>query len=117
MTTRDTIERYLAAWEKKDGWEEFLADDLEFTSHASPIEQITGRDAYIESIKGFYGMIETVEVRDLIVDGRRACVLTRYTLRSPSGEPFISDVAEVFTVDQDRIETFSIFFDTAPFPG
>lgn len=117
MTTRDTIESYFTALQANDDWQNHLADEMEFTNHAAPIEHVAGRDAFIESTAGFYGMIDTLQVRDLIVDGNRACALTRYRLQPPSGDPFTSDVAEVFTVENDKIDTFSIYFDTAPFPG
>jgi ketosteroid isomerase-like protein len=117
MSTRETIERYLTALQAKDGWEKHLANDMVFTNHATPVKQVTGRDAFLEATRGFYGIIDTVQVHDLLVDGNRACALTHYRLKPPSGDAFTSDVAEVFTVDNDRIDSFSIYFDTAPFPG
>lgn len=52
----------------------------------------------------------------MIVDGEKACAFTRYELQAPNGGRFTSDVAELFTVKDGRIETFSIYFDSAPFP-
>lgn len=117
MTTRQTIQNYFAALKDKGAWETHLSDNLVFTTHTTPGKRITGRDAFLESTRGFYGMIDSVEVRELIVDGAQACALARYTLRPPVGEAFTSDVAEVFTVDDGKIDTFSIYFDSAPFPG
>ena len=117
MTTRETITRYFDALQKGDGWDEYLADGIMFTSYTSPIRQITGRESYLASTRGFYRMIGTIEVRDLIVDGDRAFALTRYLLNPPAGEPFTSDVAEVFTVSGDKIDTFDIVFDSAPYPS
>ena len=51
-----------------------------------------------------------------MVDGDKACVLTQYELRRPSGEIFTSDVVELFTVKNDKIDSFSIYFDSAHFP-
>ena len=117
MTTSDIIERYFDCLSKNTGWEAYLSDGMVFTSYTSPTRQITGRDAYLESTRGFYSMIGTVRVRELIVDGDKACVLTQYELRPPSGETFTSDVAELFTVKNDKIDSFSIYFDSVPFPG
>jgi hypothetical protein len=88
---------------------------MAFTSHTSPKKQVTGRGAYVESTKGFYSMIEGVELRRLIIDGNRACALTRYQLQPPGGEPFSCDVAELFTVKDHVIDSFEIYFDSAPF--
>jgi ketosteroid isomerase-like protein len=52
----------------------------------------------------------------LIIDGDQACALTHYRLRSPSGNVFNSDVAEVFHVTDGKVDSFAIYFDTAPFP-
>jgi hypothetical protein len=71
----------------------------------------------VASTKGFYGMIQSVEVRDLLVDGRRACARTRYRLLPPSDDAFDSEVAEVFEVAGDRIVVLSIYFDSAPYTG
>jgi ketosteroid isomerase-like protein len=61
-------------------------------------------------------MIVAVEVKDMIVDGEKACALTRYQLNPPTGGRFNSDVAELFTVRNDQIVSLSISFDTSPFP-
>ncbi len=51
-----------------------------------------------------------------MVDGDKACALTRYQLRPPNGNAFTSDVAELFTVKNGKIDSFAIYFDSAPFP-
>lgn len=117
MTTATTIREYFRALSSGDSWQPFLAARVTFTSHGRPEKQVTGRDAYVESTKGFYSMIRSLELRELIVDGERACALTRYVLQPPGGEPFSSDVAEIFVVKDDLIESFEIYFDSAPFPG
>jgi ketosteroid isomerase-like protein len=58
-----------------------------------------------------------MSVNELLVDGERACALTHYDLRPPVGNPFVSDVAEIFTVKNGKITSFAIYFDTAPFPS
>ncbi|MGC8595714.1 MAG: nuclear transport factor 2 family protein [Candidatus Kryptoniota bacterium] len=116
MTTRDTILGYFNSLKQRKGWEAFLADDIAFTSFTYPINQITGRARYLEATKRFYSMITALEIRDLLVDGNKACALTRYELQPPSGPTFKSDVAEVFEVRDGKIISFDIYFDTAPFP-
>ena len=116
MSTRDTVERYFGALKQKQGWESFLADDLTFTSLISPVKQVHGKAAYLEATKRFYGSIETVELRKLIVEGENACAVTHYRLRSPQGSPFEADVAEILTVKGEKIRGFDICFDSAAFP-
>ncbi len=117
MTTGDVIRGYFNDLKERNGWESHLANDIVFTSFTSPIKQVTGRDAYLQATKRFYSMIVDVEVRELMVEGTNACALTRYQLQPPNGgASFASDVAEVFSVRDGKIGTFSIYFDSAPFP-
>jgi ketosteroid isomerase-like protein len=117
MTTKDTIQSYFTKLERKNGWESLLGDDMEFTSFTSPIKRVKGKDAYLQATKRFFSMIRSVQVRELIVDGDQACVLTRYDLQPPNGGPaFGSDVAEIFAVRNGKIDSLGIYFDSAPFP-
>lgn len=116
MTTKDTIESYINSLNQKHGWESFLADDMTFTSFTSPVKRVSGRAAYLDATKRFYGMIVGLEIRELLVDGNKACALTHYELQAPSGAAFASDVAEVFGVRDGKITSFDIYFDSSPFP-
>jgi uncharacterized protein YndB with AHSA1/START domain/ketosteroid isomerase-like protein len=114
--TRRVVQDYFAALARKDGWERFLADTMAFTIYTNPIKRLAGKSAYVESTRGFFSMVRSVELRDLIVDGASACALTRYELQPPHGAAFQSDVAEIFTVRGSQIVSFAIYFDSAPFP-
>lgn len=114
--TKDTIEGYFISLKQKSGWEAFLSDDIVFTSFTSPIKRVTGRTAFLESTARFYSMIAAVEVRDLMIAGPRACALTRYQLQPPGGAAFASEVAEIFRVQDGKINALDIYFDSAPFP-
>ncbi len=117
MSTREIIQGYFDGVKAKGGWETFLADQMQFTIFTSPVESITDRAAALQRLKRFYSMASTVEVRDILVDGEKACVLARYELQPPQGPAFESHVAEVFEVRAGRITSYAIYFDTAPFPG
>jgi ketosteroid isomerase-like protein len=117
MSTRTAVEEYFAALHDGGAWSDRLAATMTFTNHASPGRTVTGRDAYLAATAGFFSMVSEVELRDLVVDGDRACAMTTYTLRPPVGEPFRSDVAEVLTVRDGAIDALEIYFDSAPYPG
>ncbi len=116
MTTRETVTHYLDLLRHKADWPSTLADDISFTSFTSPPRGLRGKDAFLQATKQFYSMIVSMKVRDLIVDGSRACALTSYQLQPPGGPTFGSDVAEVFVVENGRIRSFDIYFDSAPYP-
>ena len=119
METRQTIEAYFQALSDGGDWQAFLGDQVAFTSHVGARKEVAGRGAYVESTRGFYSMIKDLRVERLLVDGNRACALTRYALEPPAGEPFDCEVAEIFEVNDGKIDTFEIYFDSATFapPG
>jgi ketosteroid isomerase-like protein len=89
---------------------------MTFTSFTSPIKRVTGRSAYLEATKRFFSMITALEVKGLVVEGEKACAVTRYELQPPGGPVFDCHVAEVFEVRDGKIKSFDIYFDSARFP-
>lgn len=116
VTTKDTVEGYFSSLKQKKGWELFLADDMIFDQFTSPVKHIEGKTAYLEATRRFYSSVASVDVRELLIEGEKACALTHYELRTPTGSTFRTDIAEIFTVRNGKIKWFAIYFDTAPFP-
>src|SRR5262245_16043603 len=98
MTTKETVQRYFSSLKQRQGWEAFFADDVVFTSFTSPVKRVSGKAAFLESTKRFYSTIATVDIKDVIAEGDKACALTSYGLQFPGGQSVTSDVAEVFEV-------------------
>jgi hypothetical protein len=116
MTTKSVVEGYLDALRKKTEWSAFFHQDMVFASHIVPVKRVEGRSMFLEATKRFYSMIAGVEVIALIVEGDRACALTRYKLQLPQGPSFASEVAEIFKVTDEKISSLDIYFDSSPFP-
>lgn len=114
MSTKEVVEDYLDAIRDRRDWESLLAEDAAFTSFTSPVRETAGKAGYIAATKAFYSKVESFELRQLLIDGDRACALTRYQVRGQNGE-FSSDVAELFTVKDGRVTSLGIYFDTAPY--
>ena len=113
MTTREAVQNYLNSISK--GVESLLTDDVRFTSFTSPVRSVSGKPAFVAATKNFYAKVAGFELRDLMVDGDRACALTRYQVRRPNSDTFSSDVAEIFTVKSGKIDSLSIYFDSVPY--
>lgn len=116
MMTRDTIQGYFDSLKQKGTWDDFLADEMLFTSFTTPIKRVAGKGAYLEATRRFYSSIRALEIKGIVVEGDRACVFTRYELQPPGGPVFESHVAEAFEVRDGKIKSFDIYFDSAPFP-
>jgi ketosteroid isomerase-like protein len=116
VTTKDVVLAFLQRVQAKEGWEDLLSDELQFSNFAHPVRRTTGKQASLEGIRRFYAMSNAVEVESLIVEGQQACALTRYDLKPPVGASFESHIAEIFRVENGKIVSFGIFFDSAPYP-
>lgn len=115
--TRQTALAYYDRLQKGSGWQASFAEDMRFVIHTGIVKEVQGRDAYLRSAAAFYSMIRSVKLRELIVDGERACALMSYELQPPGGRPvFWSDVAEIIEVRNEEIVSLEIYFDTAPYP-
>ncbi len=112
MKTNQVIQKYFEALDRKGGWEQFVADDIAFDS---PGAKTKGKDAYVQGTTQFLQVVTSAKINQLIVEGQNACVLSHYNLLSPSGKSAESEVAEILVVENDQIQSSTIFFDTAAF--
>ena len=96
MNAKSVIERYLEALKNRTEWSGFFHEDMTFVSHVAPVKRVEGKAAFLESTRRFYSMIAGLEVVALIVEGDRACALTRYKPQVPQGPSFGTEVAEIF---------------------
>ncbi|HEX6925141.1 MAG TPA: nuclear transport factor 2 family protein [Longimicrobiaceae bacterium] len=116
MSPKDLVSDYLARVRAKEGWESLLSDELRFTNFTHPVKRVAGKQGSIEGIRRFYSMVTALEVERIIADGKHVCALTRYELQPPGGPAFESHVAEVFEVEDGKITSLGIYFDSAPYP-
>jgi ketosteroid isomerase-like protein len=112
MSTKETILSYFNGVNRKKGWQSFIADEMVFTNSG---KQVPGKDAYVQALNRFLQVVSSVEIRELIIVGDKACAVAHYALRSPKGNTAVCDVAEVLVVKNGKITSSSIFFDTAAF--
>ncbi len=112
MTTQALLDTYYDGLAKRTGWEQTIADNFAFTGGSSNNSSV-GKAAYLEAIHRFSRVVETVAVKESIVQGDAACVIVTYGLVSPSGKRTVMDIAEVWAAQNDQLMSLRIFFDTA----
>ena len=49
-----------------------------------PLKRVAGKSQYLEATRRFYSMVKALEIKSIVVEGDRACVLTRYELSHPA---------------------------------
>jgi ketosteroid isomerase-like protein len=115
MTVKDIIQSfYHGLAHKNDGWQQHVAADVVF-SDASKRLSAEGREAFIQSFTNFLRAVETVQLRQLIVQGANACAVVSYDYVSPTGAKLHQEDAEVWKVVDGNIVALTIYFDITEF--
>jgi len=78
-------------------------------------DPITGKQAYIDIINRFSRLFQNMRVKEMIIDGDKACVIGNYDYVFPNGKRINGDVAEIWKVREGKLIELTIFFDTLTF--
>jgi ketosteroid isomerase-like protein len=117
MSVREVIERYYAAvnagdW---DSWlelfDELIVMDEQLGGHIEGLEMLRG---LVGGLKRVYSSFKNVP-RYIVIDGNQACVMSRISAVSASGEPIEAEVANYFLIQEGRITYLANFHDSRPF--
>jgi ketosteroid isomerase-like protein len=111
MSTRNVISSYYDSLNRQDNtWQDLWSEDAVF-SDASKTLAAKGKTQVIQSFTPFLKGVERVQVKQMIVEGDRACALASYDYVNPKGEKLNQDVAEVFQVEDGELAELTIYFD------
>jgi hypothetical protein len=110
MTTKELILKYYDAVQKKAGWQSLIADLIKFTNEG---KTSVGRNVFVESGEMFCHTVKSLTIKELFVEGNKACALVSYSLVSPKGKFGTFDVAEFLTVNDNKLDSSSLFYDSA----
>ncbi len=111
-STKGAITKYYDGVKKKKGWESVISDEMLFTMGTQTTKD---KSSYVEITGRFLRAVTDANVKELIIDGNKACVLVAYDLKSPKGNTSTKDVVEILMIDGDKIAASTIFFDTEEF--
>lgn len=116
MTTKELLDIYYKGFSEKANWESLIADDfLYIGGDMTKTEPVIGKRGYIEVINRFSRVFKTMRVKEMIIQGDKACVIGNYDLRFPNGREINGNVAELWTVKNDKLQSLTIYFDTLTF--
>jgi hypothetical protein len=102
---------YLDAWSRKDleGVVSHIHPDVHFKA---PMQELQGRDAYVEATRRVFTLLDRVDVRATFVSGARAVLIYDFVCRQPIG---VSSTAEMVRFEGGLIRDTELFFDARPF--
>ena len=113
---KDLLNIYYKAFVDKANWESVIADDFHFVGgDMTNTNPVVGRQAYIEIIKRFSQVFESMRVKEMIIEGDKACVIGNYDYKFPNGQKMNGNVAELWTAKDGKLKSLTIYFDTLTF--
>ena len=111
MATRDLVQSYYDSLsQKNDSWQNLYSNDAVF-SDASQTLIAKGKAAVIQSFVPFLKGVEGVKVKQMIVEGEKACAIVGYDYVNPKGQKMRQDVAEVWESKDGKLVKLTIYFD------
>lgn len=105
------MKSYYEGLAKKEDWGGLLTDEFLLTGTVA--KESRGREEYMGN--GFFKAVQGLHVKQLMTEGNRGFALVFYELKSPKGTPFTCEVAEYWTTENGKLDSVSIYFDTAAF--
>lgn len=115
-STKELLEAYYNGFAQKEGWEPYISDDFKFIGgDMTKTAPIIGKGAYVEVMKRFFRVFQTMRVKEMIIEGENACVIGNYDYTFPNGVSINGDVAEIWKVKNGKLDSLTIFFDTLTF--
>lgn len=115
-TTKQLFETYYKGFSEKTNWESVIADDFQYIGgDMTKTEPLVGKPAYVEVIKRFSRVFTAMRVKEMIIQGEKACVIGNYDLKFPNGEKINGNVVELWTAKNGKLQSLTIYFDTLTF--
>lgn len=115
-STKQLLEIYYKGFAEKANWEDVIAEDFQYRGgDMTQPEPIMGKQAYVEIIKRFSRLFLAMRVKEMIIQDDKACVIGNYDFRFPNGQEINGNVAELWTVKGDKLQSLTIYFDTLIF--
>ena len=110
MTSKTIVEGFFEAMYTKTGWQELITDDMRFEGPLGGV--ITGKEAFIGITDQFLQGTHKATVRNMIVEGDTACVLTNYQIGHPDMALLDLDACEIVKVKDGKVGSLEVYFDS-----
>ncbi|WP_109434664.1 MULTISPECIES: nuclear transport factor 2 family protein [Aquimarina] len=111
-TTEKKVIEFFGTFGTDKDWKSLLANELNFTS---PIDKVSGKDKFIELDIQFRQLVQKASVKWMITKGEHASALVSYDMALPTGDSLNITFSEIIKLDDNKITSIEVFFDTAKF--
>jgi len=111
MTSTGTVvEGFFEAMYTQNGWQELITDEITFEGPLGGL--VTGKEAFIGITTQFLQGAHKASVRNMIVEGDSACVLTKYQIGHPDKALLDLDACEIVKVKEGKVDSMEVYFDS-----
>ena len=110
-TTKEIVNKFYEAKSHKGEWQTMFSDEVTFKG--TGMHSLKGKQSVIEITNDLLTRLESYEMKNIFEDDDTATVLNNYHLISPKGDRFILETAEIVKVENGKINSFDVYFDTA----
>jgi len=113
---QELLEIYYKGFAEKANWESVIADDFHYVGgDMTKTEPLIGKQAYIDVIKRFSQVFTAMRIKEMIIQGDKACIIGNYDLKFPNGKEQNGNVAELWVAKKGKLQSLTIYFDTLTF--
>lgn len=112
MNPKETVQAYFNAFHKKQGWEKFVSENIEFEG---PMPTVNGKQQWIEMTQQFIMGVTNSSLDSAISENGKVAITATYNMALPTGDTHTLKTMETYTVMDEKISHILISFDTASF--
>ncbi|OJJ18014.1 hypothetical protein BKI52_29630 [marine bacterium AO1-C] len=109
-TSKEITAAFYQAMFKNEGWEDLFADQATYLGPLASL--IEGKEAVVGITQQFLKNKYTGEVKNIISEGDKACVLTHYKLGHPDMELLEIDACEIIKIEDGKVLSMEVYFDS-----
>lgn len=110
-TTKELLDKYYKTVSGKGQLGPLLSENFSLSGTVG--REAIGRDGYVNNL--FFRYVKSLEVKTMIVEGERACAVVSYRLESSKGDALSCDVAEIWQIKNEKLESLAMYYDTAAY--
>jgi limonene-1,2-epoxide hydrolase len=95
-----------------DEWTDLVSENISFKG---PVTDVKGKPAFIDLNKSFFPMVRAYEPINAFEQGNFACLEGRFKLATPKGNEIEVVMAEVYLVENGKIQAVRVYYDAEDF--
>lgn len=93
-------------------WENLIDENITFKG---PVDQVSGKEAFIQLNKNFFPMVRGYEHLHSFGNETYASLEGTFKVATPKGNEIALQMAEVYTVENGKIQNIRVYYDAEEF--